>query len=126
MFFLADTVKCTVMLNVLCKRDCCVVEMYLVWPIWSRNLGPSTLSTYPPPPGLGSGDSVYWQPSRRKDLDSEVEIRSQPNTNPVLVDNVCNIIFISFRKLFLKCLSNDWLSSTDCRYIFRLINHNKK
>jgi hypothetical protein len=34
------------------------------------------------------------------DLDSEVEIRSQPNTNPVLVDNVCNIILISFRKLF--------------------------
>jgi hypothetical protein len=58
------------------------------------------------PPSLsawGSGDSVYWQPSRRMDLDSEVEIRSQPNTNPVLLDTVCNIIFISFRKLFLKC-----------------------
>jgi hypothetical protein len=48
----------------------------------------------------GSGDSVYWQPSRMMDLDSEVEIRSQPNTNPVLLDNVCNIIFISFGKLF--------------------------
>jgi hypothetical protein len=47
-----------------------------------------------------SGDSVYWQPSRRMDLDSEVEIRSQPNTNPVLLDNVCNIILTSYRKLF--------------------------
>jgi hypothetical protein len=42
------------MLNVLCKRDWCVVEMYPVWPIWSRDLAPSTLSTYPPPylPGV--------------------------------------------------------------------------
>jgi hypothetical protein len=55
-----------------------------------------------PPPYLpwGSGDSLYWQPSRRMDLDSEVEIRSQPNTNPELLDNVCNIIFILLRKLF--------------------------
>jgi hypothetical protein len=37
------------MLNVLCKRDWCVVEMYPVWPIWSRELAPSTLSTYPLP-----------------------------------------------------------------------------
>ncbi len=42
------------MLIVLCKRDWCVVEMYLVWPIWSRDLAPSALSTYPPPylPGV--------------------------------------------------------------------------
>jgi hypothetical protein len=66
----------------------------------------------------GSGDSVYWQPSRRMDLGSEVKIRSHPNTNPLLLDNVCNIIFISFRKLFLKCLSNDWVPSTDCCFIF--------
>jgi hypothetical protein len=26
----------------------------------------------------------------------------------------------------LECLSNDWLPNTDCCYIFRLINHNKK
>jgi hypothetical protein len=30
------------------------------------------------------------------------------------------------KKAVLKCLSNDWLPSTDCYYIFRLINHNKK
>ncbi len=43
------------MLNVLCKRDQCVAEMYPAWSIWSRDLAPSTLSTYPPPylPG-------YW------------------------------------------------------------------
>jgi hypothetical protein len=60
------------------------------------------------------------------DLDSGVEIRSQPNTDPVNMDNVCDIIFIPSRKLFLECLSNDWLPSTDCYYIIRLINHNKK
>jgi hypothetical protein len=32
----------------------CVVEMYPVWPIWSRDLAPSTQSTYPSPylPGV--------------------------------------------------------------------------
>jgi hypothetical protein len=74
----------------------------------------------------GNGDSVYWQPSRRMDLDSGGEIRSQPNTKPVLLDNVCDIIFIPSRKLFLEGLSDDCLPSTDCCYIFRLINHNKK
>jgi hypothetical protein len=37
------------MLNVLCKRDQFVVEMYPAWPIWSWDLAPSTLSSYPPP-----------------------------------------------------------------------------
>jgi hypothetical protein len=41
------------------------------------------------------------------DLDSGVEIRSQPNTDPVIHDNVHDIIFIRSRKLFLECLSND-------------------
>ncbi len=42
------------MLNVLCKSDWFLVEMYPVWPIWSRDLAPSTLSTYPLPylPGV--------------------------------------------------------------------------
>jgi hypothetical protein len=48
--------KCTVVLNVLCKRDQCVAEIYPAWPIWSRDLAPSTLSTYPPPYLLG-----YWE-----------------------------------------------------------------
>jgi hypothetical protein len=81
------------------------------------------------PPSLsawGNGDLVYWQPSRRIDLDSGVEIRSQPSIKPVLLDNVCDIIFIPSRKLFLGGLSNDCLPSTDCCFIFRLINHNKK
>ncbi len=41
----------------------------------------------------------------------------QPSTNPMLLDNVCNITLISLRKLYFKCLSNDWLPSTDCCYI---------
>jgi hypothetical protein len=55
------------------------------------------------PPSLsawGNRDSVYWQPSRRMDLDSGVEFRSQPNTDPMIHDNVCDIIFIPSRKLF--------------------------
>jgi hypothetical protein len=55
------------------------------------------------PPSLSAwdnGDSVYRQPSRRMDLDSGVEIRSQPNTDPVIVDNACDIIFMPSRKLF--------------------------
>jgi hypothetical protein len=84
------------MVNVLCKGDQCAAEMYPAWPIWSWDLAPSTL---PSLSAWGNGDSVYWQPSRRMDLDSGVKIRSQPKTNPVLLDNVCNIIFISFKKL---------------------------
>jgi hypothetical protein len=41
--------KCTVVPNVLCKRNQCVAKMFPTWPIWSRDLAPSTLSTYPPP-----------------------------------------------------------------------------
>jgi hypothetical protein len=64
------------------------------------------------PPSLsawGNGDSVYWQPSRRMGLDSGAEIRSQPNTDPVIPDNVLDIIFVPSRKLFSECLSNDCL-----------------
>ncbi len=32
------------------------------------------------------------------DLDSGVEIRSQPNTDPVILDNVRDIIFIKIRE----------------------------
>ncbi len=60
------------------------------------------------------------------DLDSGVEIRSQPNTDPVIPDNVRDIIFIPSRKVSLECLSNDCLPSTDCCYTFRLINHKKE
>jgi hypothetical protein len=30
------------------------------------------------------------------DLDSEVESRSQPSANPMLLDNVCKITLVSF------------------------------
>jgi hypothetical protein len=52
-----------------------------------------------------TADSVYWQPSRRMNLDSGVEIFSQPNTDPVILDNVRDIIFVPSGKLFLECLS---------------------
>jgi hypothetical protein len=71
----------------------------------------------PSPSAWGNEDSVYWQPLRRMDLDSGVEIRSQPNKDPVIPNNVSDIIFIPSRKLSLECLSNDCLPSTDCCYI---------
>ncbi len=42
--------QCTVLERLVCSGD----VQYPVWPIWSRNLAPSTLSTYPPPylPGV--------------------------------------------------------------------------
>jgi hypothetical protein len=116
------------MLNVLCKRDQCAVEMYPAWPMWSLDLALSTLSTYPPPylPGVMGTQFTGSLQARRMDLASGVEIRSQPNTDPVILDNVCDIIFIPSRKLVLECISNDCFPSTDCCYIFSLINHNKK
>jgi hypothetical protein len=39
--------KGAVVLNVLYKRDQCGVELYPAWPIWSRNLTPSTQGTFP-------------------------------------------------------------------------------
>jgi hypothetical protein len=96
--------QCTMQERSVCCRDVpCLAHMELgSGPLHPEHLPPS-LSAW------GNGDSVYWQPSRRMDLDSGVEIRSQPNTDPVIPDNVRNIIFIPSRKLFLECLSNDCL-----------------
>jgi hypothetical protein len=70
------------MLNVLCKRDQfrdvpCLAHMELgSGPLHPEHLPPS-LSAW------GNGDSVYQQPLTRMDLDSGVEIRKPPNTDPV-------------------------------------------
>ncbi len=111
----------------------CAMSKESVWcrNMWSRwNLTPLSNhqrgpAPFPPPggswpsspyiPSLAIGDSVYWE-ALNKD-GSGVGIHSQPSTNPMLLDNVCNITLISLRKLYLKCLSNDWLPSTDCCYI---------
>jgi hypothetical protein len=113
--------QCTVQERLVCCGDVpCLAHMEQGSdPLHSEHL-PSSLYAW------GNGDPVYWQPSRRMDLDSGVEIRSQPNTDPVIPDNVRDIIFIPFRKLSLECLSNGCLPSTDCCYIFRLINHKKE
>jgi hypothetical protein len=49
-----DPLKCIVGLNVLCKRDWCVVEMYPVWLKRSRDLAPLHPEHLPPPhlPGV--------------------------------------------------------------------------
>jgi hypothetical protein len=113
--------QCTMQERSMCCRDVpCLAHVDLgSGPLHPEHLPPS-LSAW------GNGDSVYLQPSRRMDLDSGVEICSQPNTDPVILDNVRDIIFIPSRKLVLECLSNHCLPSTDCCYIFRVINHNKK
>jgi hypothetical protein len=55
-----NLLKCTVVLNVLCKRNQCVAEVYPAWPIWSRDLTLSTQSTSPFLTCLGTGDSGYY------------------------------------------------------------------
>ncbi len=94
--------QCTVQERLVCSGDVpCLVHMEQgSGPLHPEHLPPS-LSAW------GNGDSVHWQPSRRMDLNSGVEIRSQPNTDSVILDNVRDIIFIPSRKLFLECLSND-------------------
>jgi hypothetical protein len=78
--------RCTMQERSVCCRDVpCLAHMELgSGPLHPEHLPPS-LSAW------GNVDSVYWQPSRRMDLDSGVEIRSQPNTDPVILDNVCDI-----------------------------------
>jgi hypothetical protein len=40
---------CGVVFNLLCKGSQCIVELCPAWPIWSRDLSPSTQGTCPPP-----------------------------------------------------------------------------
>ncbi len=73
------------MLNVLYKGDQCGVELYPAWPMSSRNLTPSTQGISPPLLSAG-----HWRPSllvalNKEDLDSVVDIRKQPNPEPVAV-----------------------------------------
>jgi hypothetical protein len=99
----------------------CVVEMYPVWPIWSRDLAPSTLSTCPSPylPG-------YWGLSLlvalNKDGPGQWSGHLQAAQPRTCGPGKCMLIlfFISVQKCcLLECLSNDYLPSTDCCYIFR-------
>ncbi len=43
-------IKCAVVFNVLCKGSQCVEELCPAWPIWSRDLTPSTYCRAPAPP----------------------------------------------------------------------------
>ncbi len=59
--------KCAVVFNVLCKRNQCVVGLFPTWPMWSRNLTPSTQGTRPPSLSAGpretystSSDQQGW------------------------------------------------------------------
>jgi hypothetical protein len=49
------SVKCAVVFNVLCKRSQCVAELCPDWPIWRRDLTPSTHGTCPLP------HAWHWQ-----------------------------------------------------------------
>ncbi len=45
----SNTLKCAVVFNVLCERNQCVVEIYPVWPMWSRDLTPPPRAPAPLP-----------------------------------------------------------------------------
>jgi hypothetical protein len=76
--------QCTMQERSVCCRDVpCLAHLELgSGPLHTKHQTPS-LSAW------GNRDSVYQQPSRRMDLDSGVEIRKQPDTDPVISDNVC-------------------------------------
>ncbi len=94
-------------------------SVYPAWPIWSWDLAPSTLSTYPPPhlPGVMG---TQFTSSLQEGLTWTVEWRFVSSPTQILRSRIMyvDIIFIPFRKLSLECLSNDYLPSTDCCYIF--------
>jgi hypothetical protein len=87
--------QCTVQERLVCCGDvpCLAHKEQGSGPLRSEHLPPS-------PSAWGNGDSVYWQPSRRMDLDSGVEIRSQPITNPVILDNAHDIILFNLENCF--------------------------
>jgi hypothetical protein len=74
---------CTMQERLVCCGDVpCLAHMEQgSGPLHSEHL-PLSLSAW------GNEDSFYYQPSRRMDLDSGVEICNQPNTDPVIRDNV--------------------------------------
>ncbi len=114
-------VQCTMQKRSVCCRDVSGLAHMEQGP------GPSSLSTHPLLIFLGTGDSVYQQPPTRMDLDSGVDTCKQPNPEPVVPDNVCwYCLYFHLEYSFLKCLSNDYLHSTDCCYIFRLTTTRNK
>jgi hypothetical protein len=78
-FIMYSYAQCTM------QKDQCIVEMYPGWPIWSRDLVPSTLSTYPPPylPGVMG---TQFTSSLQEEWTRTVEWRY---LDPVIPDNVC-------------------------------------
>jgi hypothetical protein len=65
--------QCTVQERLVCSGDvpCVAQEEQGSGPLHPEHLPPS-------PSTWGSGDSVYWSPSRRMDLGSEVEFAASP------------------------------------------------
>ncbi len=98
------SIKCTVGLNVLCKRDWCVVEMYPVWPKWSRDLAPSTLSTYPPPhlPGV-VGTQFTGSIQEGWTWTVKWRVADSPASTPCSWIMYVILLLSHFRKLYIKC-----------------------
>ncbi len=96
--------QCTMQERSVCSRDVpCLAHM---------ELGSVPLHPAPtPPPYLPGVMGTQFTGSLQEGWTWTVDWRFQqiPNTDPVILDNVRDIIFIPSRKLFLECLSNDCL-----------------
>jgi hypothetical protein len=113
--------QCTVQERLVCSGDVpCLAQE-------EQGSGPSTLSTYPPPylPGVVG---TQFTGSLQEGWIWTVKWRFVASPAQILCFWIMYAILSLFHleSCFLKCLSNDWLPSTDCCYIFRLINHYKK
>jgi hypothetical protein len=87
--------------------------------------GPSTLSTQPPfylPGYCGLSLLAAFNKDGPGQWSGHLQAAQPRSCGP----GKCMVILSLFpsRILSLECLSNDYLYSTDCCYIFRLINHN--
>jgi hypothetical protein len=115
-------VQCTMQKRSVCCRDVpCLAHT-------EQGPGPSSLSTHPPSHlpgwvlGIQSTSSLQlgWTWTVEWTLASSPPRTCGPG-------NVCwYCLYFHLEYCLLECLSNDYLHSTDCCYIFRLINHNKE
>ncbi len=119
------SVKCAIVFNVLCKGSQCIVELCPAWPIWSRDLSPSTQGILPSPLSGHWEFSLLADP--KKDESGQCREHSQAaqsgTTSYRTVYVHIFLYFSSINTVFWNIPQMVHLHSTDCCYFLGLINH---